>query len=98
MSKYSRRKQQLGINHSAAVRQLDRMLIFMLLQELERDTCFVCELKIETREELSIEHKLPWENQDRAAELFFDLDNIAFSHIRCNRPHTYKRIKKVVVL
>jgi hypothetical protein len=34
---------------------------------------------------LSIEHKQPWEGI--STELFWSLDNIAFSHLRCNRNH-----------
>lgn len=40
--------------------------------------------KINTVDELSIEHKEPWENSDNPKELFFNLDNISFSHLKCN--------------
>lgn len=33
-------------------------------------------------DDLSIEHKAPWLHRDSA--LFWDLDNIAFSHLACN--------------
>ena len=44
------------------------------------DICFKCKSKIKIVEELSIEHKLPWEGI--SIELFWDLDNIAFSHLK----------------
>lgn len=40
--------------------------------------------KINTVEELSIEHKTPWLNSNNPKELYFDLNNIAFSHLSCN--------------
>ena len=64
------------------------MILFDLIQRLGEDVCFECRAKIETIDELSIEHKQPWEGV--SVELFWSLDNIAFSHRRCNRPHTYR--------
>ena len=43
---------------------------------------------IETPEELSVEHKEPWEGV--SVELFWSLENIAFSHLRCNTNHRRK--------
>lgn len=31
-----------------------------------------------------IEHKIPWLDSDKPKELFFDLENIGFSHLSCN--------------
>lgn len=36
------------------------------------------------RNNLSIEHKIPWLNSENPQGLFFDLQNIAFSHLSCN--------------
>jgi len=57
----------------------------MLVQETNKDDCFVCGEKIDSVAELSIEHKKPWLDVD--ADLFWDLENISFSHRKCNRPH-----------
>lgn len=59
----------------------------MLLTKYSENNCFKCGLAIDSPAELSIEHKEPWEG--RSVELFWDLDNIAFSHLVCNRPHLY---------
>jgi hypothetical protein len=59
-----------------------------LLCRLEENICFKCAKEIVTVDELSIEHKEPWEG--RSAELFWDLNNIAFSHLRCNTIHRVK--------
>lgn len=80
-----------------AFARLRKMLLFNLLQKYAEDACFRCGEKIERIEDLSIEHKKPWEGI--SVELFWDLDNIAFSHLRCNLPHSYRgggpRLRKI---
>jgi hypothetical protein len=85
MSRNERIGSQLGMSHGAATGRLRKMILFKFAQRLKEDTCFKCAKTIETVEELSIEHKEPWEN--RSAELFWDLNNVAFSHLKCNMPH-----------
>jgi hypothetical protein len=77
----------LGMPHGTANSRLKKNILFHLLKKLKENVCFVCSKDIEVVEDLSIEHKLPWEG--RSAELFWDLENIAFSHLRCNRPHIH---------
>ena len=36
------------------------------------------------RETFSIEHKTPWLDSGDPIGLYFDLDNISFSHLSCN--------------
>lgn len=71
----------LGIPFGTAQSRLSRMIMFDLLQRLDEDDCFRCGEKIANIKELSVEHKLPWRDDP---ELFWDLDNIAHSHISCN--------------
>jgi hypothetical protein len=77
----------LGMPHGTANGRLRKNILFHLLKKLKENICFKCNKEILVVEELSIEHKLPWEG--RSAELFWDLDNIAFSHLQCNRPHVH---------
>lgn len=77
-----KKSQQLGLNYSTAAARLDRKILFWLTQKAGLDTCHRCGKRIESVEELSIEHKEPWRDVDPA--LFWDLDNIAFSHRKCN--------------
>ena len=58
--------------------------------------CFKCGETIETPETLSIEHKIPW--LDNSVELFWDMNNIAFSHLSCNVAGSYKPLKKSPIL
>lgn len=80
-----RKSEQLGIPFGTACGRLRTSLMFQLVQQAKRDTCFKCGTAIESAEELSIEHKEPWLDND--PDLFWDLDNIAFSHRRCNVVH-----------
>ncbi len=75
----------LGMNYSTAAHRLRKNILFSLVQELGRNVCFRCGDPIERSEDLSIEHKEFWLYTD--PELFWDLDNITFSHLKCNTLH-----------
>lgn len=80
---YQGKSEFLGMNVSTAISQLRKMILFKLAQETNRDICFRCGERIATIKQFSIDHKKPWLNTD--PNLFWDLDNIAFSHSGCNR-------------
>jgi len=83
MSNGNRKKaDQLGMPYGTAFSALRKAILFKMAQKLEEDICFHCQLKIESIEQFSIEHKIPWLDNDPA--LFWDLNNIAFSHLSCN--------------
>ena len=77
-----KKDKQLGMNHSTAQHRLRKKILFMLIQRLKLDTCFQCKNLIVEIDDLSIEHKKPWLDED--IRLFWDMGNIAFSHISCN--------------
>ena len=93
MNRSQRIADQLGMPHGTASNRLRKNILFSLVKELEKDTCYKCGDVILSVEEFSIEHVLPWEGRD--PELFWDLNNIAFSHVRCNRPHIHNASRKV---
>lgn len=74
------------MSHGAAANRLRRLVLFDLLRKHDENWCFKCGELIKSAGELSVEHKEPWEG--RSTELFWDLNNIAFSHTSCNVPHT----------
>lgn len=85
-----KKRQQLGMAIGTASARLRKMILFDLVRRLGLDVCFRCGKLIEAVENLSIEHKQPW--LDVSPDLFWDLSNIAFSHLVCNcaggrRPH-----------
>ena len=79
-----KKSEQLGMSHGTAANRLRKMILFRMLQKTGEDVCFQCGEKIENLRDLSIEHKTPWLDSKDPVGLFFDLDNIAFSHLSCN--------------
>lgn len=88
----ARKSEFLGMSYGTASNRLKKQVMLQLLQRLNADICYKCSEQIETAEELSIEHIEPWFDREGGQELFWDLSNIAFSHLTCNRPHTYDRL------
>jgi hypothetical protein len=92
-----KKAEQLGMPHGTASGKLQKAILFDLLKQLNKNYCFQCSAEIETIRELSIEHKIPYLDSENPVKLFFDLDNIAFSHLNCNsgaarKPdHKYKK-------
>jgi len=91
-SKNAKKTEQLGISFSTANSQLRKMIMFKLVQQAGLDICHQCKRKIEEIENFSIEHKVPWLDKENAKELFFDLNNIGFSHTRCNYGNTTRKL------
>ena len=85
-----RRAEMLGMPFGTATNKLRKSIIMHLAQQLEMDKCFKCGDLIQTIEEWSIEHKKSWYRADNPKQAFFDLKNIAFSHLRCNVPEYHK--------
>ena len=86
MNKIQVIKQQLGMSPSKARAQLLRRVLFDFIKRLSLDNCFQCGQKIEKLEELTLEHKIPWLHKN--PQLFWDIENIAFSHHICNSAKT----------
>lgn len=83
MSVYKKKKEQLGMNPGTASYHLFKDVFWMMLQETNRGTCCKCG-KLMTRESFSIEHLEPWLDSVDPTKIFFDLENIGFSHLKCN--------------
>ena len=80
----NKKSEQLGMSHGAAANRLRKKILFALIREAGVDDCFRCGKLIEGIDDLSIEHKTPWLDSKDPVGLYFDLDNIAFSHLSCN--------------
>lgn len=76
------KKIQLGMSVTGARHKLLRALLFRLVVKLGLDNCFRCGKKINDVSWLTIEHKKPWLHVD--VSLFWDVENICFSHSKCN--------------
>jgi hypothetical protein len=73
---------QLGMPRGTASNRLRKLVLFDVLKRHNENICYQCKKPIDFADQLSIEHKNPWENID--VNLFWDLSNIAFSHLSCN--------------
>ena len=93
MSKNKIRNEQLGMPIGTASARLKKIIMFDLIKKLNQNICFQCGKIIETEENLSIEHKIPYLHSEDPIKLFFDLGNIAFSHLKCNVGAARKNIE-----
>lgn len=80
----NKKNEQLGMPYGTANNRLKKSILFNLLKRYNENYCFQCGLEIEKENELSIEHKVPFLDSEDPIKLFFDLDNIAYSHLSCN--------------
>lgn len=85
----------LGMPHGTAANRLRKSILFSLVCRLDLNECFQCQEEILSVDDLSIEHKEPWIQSEHPIDSFFDLDNIAFSHLRCNVGAAGPRPRKV---
>ncbi len=85
----------LGISHGTAANRLRKSIMFALICETKRNVCHQCGAGIWKVEDLSVEHKEPWLAADDPRKAFFDLNNIAFSHLKCNVRAARPRPRKI---
>lgn len=79
-----RKSKQLEINFGTAMGRLRKSIMFSLVKECHKDICYRCGKPITDAGNFTIEHKIPWQNSDTPKKLFYDINNIAFSHANCN--------------
>lgn len=78
-----KKKMQLGMNHSTARARLVKDLLWNFIVKTDNDTCCKCGEKME-KDNFSIEHVKPWLDSEDPVGLFFDIENISYSHLQCN--------------
>lgn len=74
--------EKLGMNPSTAAHRLRVDLLFEFAVRAGH-VCFRCQQPL-VRDSFSIEHKEPWQSAIDPKAAFFDLGNIAYSHLLCN--------------
>lgn len=102
----SRKSAQLGMPLGTAVGRLRKLVLFEILKRHCENVCYRCAKIIESAEQLSLDHKVAWLDKD--PELFWDLENVGFAHLRCNiaaaNRHSpaklaqYERLRKHITL
>ena len=75
-------KKFLGMDKGTAMHRLKKTIMFELVKKAGMDRCYRCRLLITNVSELSVEHMKSWLWKD--VKLFWDINNIAFSHLACN--------------
>jgi hypothetical protein len=79
-----KKSEQLGMSFGKASHILRKSIIFNLAKKCGMSNCYQCGEEINDINNFSIEHKEPWLDSENPEELFFDINNIAFSHHSCN--------------
>lgn len=93
-NKYNEEKhRQLGMNASTASARLVKDTLYKLIVHSGQNQCHRCKEPM-SRATFSLEHKTPWLHSDNPVDLFFDQDNITFSHLVCNIASARKPMKK----
>ena len=75
---------QLGMDPGTASNRLKKTLLFEFAKKLDMHWCYQCGAEIKDCDKFTVEHKTPWLHSEDPKGLFFDIDNIAFSHKVCN--------------
>lgn len=78
------RSEILGESFDCAWYKLRKMILFNQAKELGQDICCRCNKRIENIDEFSIDHIVPWKESSDPKRMFYDINNIAYSHERCN--------------
>lgn len=84
---------QLGMNASTANGRLVKDILYSLIVKTGQNKCCKCKMPM-SRDTFSIEHLVPWLDSEEPLKLFFDLENIYFSHLKCNCESARKPQKK----
>lgn len=74
------KKEQLGMDPATASNRLIKDILFDLIKN---KVCYRCG-ELMSRDTFSIDHKVPWLHSSDPTKLFFEIDNIDFSHLSCN--------------
>jgi hypothetical protein len=75
------KSKQLGKSYNNARALLIKNILWDLLVKTNQTVCFRCGHAM-TNDNYTIDHKLQWLGVSN--DLFWDLDNISFSHHKCN--------------
>jgi len=77
-----------------AAHRLRKAILFSFAKRLDLNWCYQGGCEIEDIHRFTIEHKVPWLDSEDPVDLFFNMDNIAFSHDSCNYRASRGRIGK----
>lgn len=76
-------EKQLGMDLGTAQHRLRKQVLFRLVKETCGIKCYRCS-KDMSEDDFTLDHKVAWRNSPKAEALFWDSDNVAWSHSVCN--------------
>lgn len=85
-----KKDEQLGQSYGSANNKLKKNILFKYITLAGENFCFRCGAEITSVDDFTVDHKEPWLYND--ITLFWSLDNIAFSHAKCNIAAARSRI------
>lgn len=84
----NKKQEQLNMSVGKASNRLNRLVIFSLIKKCGLDKCYRCGSEITSVNTMSLDHIKDWLDSGDPVGLFFDTDNIKFSHPSCNSSMT----------
>jgi len=84
-SKKQLQSETLGMPIASARSKLNKKILHSYLSLTKFNTCYRCNEPISSPEDLAIEHAENWLDSKESMNSFWDLTNIRFSHVDCNR-------------
>ena len=84
---------QLGMNPGTATHRLVKDLLWNFIVETGDIKCSRCQEDM-SRQDFSIDHIEPWLDSENPVELFFDISNIAYSHLSCNSKAARRKLSE----
>ena len=90
-----KKTEQLGMSYGKASGKLVKDILWYLITQTNQTICCKCKKEMD-RDTFSIEHLIPWLDSEDPVKLFFDLENISFSHLKCNVASARKGNKGVI--
>jgi len=79
----NKKSSQLGMSSGKASNILLKDILWDFIVKTNQNYCCKCNLQMH-RLTFSIEHIQPWLDSENPTDLFFNLNNISFSHLICN--------------
>lgn len=84
------------MSHGKAANRLRKEILFSLIEKCGLNFCYRCGKEM-SEDNFSIDHKDPWLHSDNPIELFFNLNNITFSHSVCNSSAARQPFKDTIL-
>ena len=78
-----KKRAALGMHVSVANRRLQKDLLYKFVTLSGHNQCFRCGNPM-SRDDFTMDHKKDWLNSGTPQQLYFDVENVAFSHHSCN--------------